>query len=61
MFASYSFRVSRQVRASVQINVSNLLDTNRIQYLINSSNGTLRYAQWFNAPRKLALTTRLMF
>ena len=61
MFASYGFRVNRFVRASVQINVSNLLDTNRIQYLINSSNGTLRYAQWFNAPRKIALTTRLTY
>jgi hypothetical protein len=61
MFASYGFRVNRFVRASVQINVSNLLDTNRVQYLINSSNGNLRYAQWFNAPRKFALTTRLMY
>jgi outer membrane receptor protein involved in Fe transport len=61
MFASYGFRVNRFVRASVQINVSNLLDTNQIQYLINSSNGTLRYAQWFNAPRKLALTTRFTY
>ena len=34
---------------------------NRVLYLINSTNGTLRYAQWFNAPRKLALTTRLTY
>lgn len=61
MFASYSFRVSRTMRASVQLNVSNLLDANQVLYLVNSTNGTLRYAQWFNAPRKFALTTRLIF
>ncbi len=61
MFANYGFRVSRTMRASVQINVSNLLDNNRVLYLINSSNGTLRYAQWFNAPRKVAFTTRLTY
>jgi outer membrane receptor protein involved in Fe transport len=60
-FATYNFRPSRWVRASVQLNVSNLLDSNRVLYLINSSNGTLRYAQWFNAPRKLAITTRLTY
>jgi hypothetical protein len=61
MFASYSFRPTRRTRASVQINISNVLDANRVLYLINSSNGTLRYAQWFNAPRKIALTSRLTF
>ena len=61
MFASYAFRPTRSIRASVQINISNLLDSNRVLYLISSTNGNLRYAQWFNAPRKLALTTRLTF
>ncbi len=61
MFASYGFRVSRTMRASVQLNISNLLDSNRVLYLINSSNGTLRYAQWFNAPRKFSITTRLTY
>jgi hypothetical protein len=61
MFVTYNFRVSRTLRASVQFNVSNVLDTNRVLYLINSTNGMLRYAQWFNAPRKLAITTRLTY
>ena len=61
MFASYGFRLSRTVRASVQINVANLFDANRVLYLINSANGQLRYAQWFNSPRKLTLTTRLIY
>ncbi|MBI4624412.1 MAG: hypothetical protein HY736_14505 [Verrucomicrobia bacterium] len=61
VFAVYRFNVSRRVRASVQINVANVLDANRVLYLVNSTNGTLRYAQWFNAPRKLALTTSVTY
>jgi len=61
MFVSYSFRPTRTIRASVQLNVANLLDANRVLYLIRSTDGTLRYAQWFNSPRKLMLTTRLTY
>ncbi len=60
-FASYSFRVNRFVRASVQINVSNLFDAQEVLYQVNSANGTLRYAGWFNTPRRLAITTRLTY
>ncbi len=61
MFASYGFKLSRTIRASVQINVSNLLDANRILYLVSNTDGSFRYAQLFNAPRKFALTTRLTY
>jgi hypothetical protein len=61
MFISYSFRPMRTIRASVQLNVSNLLDANQVLYLVRSTDGTLRYAQWFNAPRKLMVTTRLTY
>jgi outer membrane receptor protein involved in Fe transport len=61
LFASYSFRVSRTVRASLQVNITNLLDTQRVLYQVNSSNGTLRYAGWFYTPRRLAITTRLTY
>ena len=61
MFISYSFRPARTIRASVQLNVSNLLDANQVLYLVRSTDGTLRYAQWFNAPRKLMVTTRLTY
>ena len=61
MFASYSFSLSRRVRAAVQVNVSNLLDANRILFMRSSTDGSFRYAQLFNAPRKLALTTRLTY
>ncbi len=60
-FASYSFRLNRFVRASVQVNVSNLLDEQRVLYQVRSSDGTLRYAGWFNTPRRLAITTRLTY
>jgi hypothetical protein len=45
----------------VQLNIANLLDANEVLYLRNGTNGTLRYAQWFNAPRKYSLTTTLSF
>jgi hypothetical protein len=61
MFMSYTFRPTPKIRASVQINVANLLDANRVLYLVNNTNGTLRYAQWFNSPRKLTITTRLTY
>ena len=56
-YAVYRFNVTRRVRGSVQVNVANVLDANRVLYLVNGTNGTLRYAQWFNAPRKYSLTT----
>ena len=61
LFVVYRFSPAPRVRASVQCNVNNLFDQNRVLYLLNSSNGTLRYAQWFNAPRKLSVTMSLGF
>jgi hypothetical protein len=60
-FAVYRFRPTKWVSASIQLNVANVLDTNRTLFLIRSTNGTLRYAQWFNAPRKYSVTTTLRF
>jgi outer membrane receptor protein involved in Fe transport len=61
LFLTYGFKAFRQTRASVQLNVANLFDRNQVLYLPNSTNGTLRYAQWFNAPRKLSLSTSVTF
>ncbi len=61
VFASYSFRLNRFVRAAVQLNVTNLLDQQRVLYQVRSTDGTLRYAGWFYTPRRLALTTRLSY
>ncbi len=60
-FLAYRFVLTRRVRATVQANVANLFDANRILMLRSSSNGAFRYAQWFNAPRKLSLTTALSY
>jgi hypothetical protein len=61
VFAVYRFGASRRARASVQLNISNALDSNRVLYLVSSATGALRYAQWFNAPRKFTVTTSLSF
>jgi hypothetical protein len=53
----YRFSVTRRVRGSVQLNVANVLDSNQMLVLPASATGVLRYAQWFNAPRKFSLTT----
>jgi len=61
LFVIYGFTPMRKVRLSFQINVANLFNENQMVKLKNQTNGNLRYAQWFNAPRKLSLTTRLTF
>jgi hypothetical protein len=61
LFAVYRLKPWGKVRTTLQINVSNLLDANEVMYMVRSTNGTLRYAQWLNSPRKLALTTTLNF
>jgi hypothetical protein len=60
-YVVYRFNPTKRVRASVQLNVANVLNANEVLYLISSTTGTLRYAQWFNAPRKYSLTTSLSF
>ena len=60
-YAVYRFAPMKRLRMSVQMNVSNLFDANEVMYLIRSTNGTLRYAQWLNAPRKIALTTTVSY
>jgi len=61
LFVIYRLKPLGRIRSTVQLNVSNLLDTNKVMYLIRSTNGTLRYAQWLNAPRKLGVTTTVTF
>ena len=61
VFALYRLKPYGKVRTTLQLNVSNLLDANEVMYLIRSTNGTLRYAQWLNAPRKLGVTTTVSF
>ena len=60
-FFIYRFAPIRRVRATLQINVANLFDANRVLQLRSSSNGSFRYAQWFNAPRKLSITSSFSY
>jgi outer membrane receptor protein involved in Fe transport len=60
-YAVYRFKATRQLRVSVALNIANLLDANEVLYLRNGTNGTLRYAQWFNAPRKYSFTTSVSY
>lgn len=61
LFVVYRLKPMGKVRTSLQLNVSNLLDANEVVYLVRATNGTLRYAQWLNSPRKLAVTTTVSF
>jgi outer membrane receptor protein involved in Fe transport len=61
LFAVYRFKPVGRIRTTLQINVSNLLDANEVVYLVRSTNGTLRYAQWLNSPRKVGVTTTVSF
>ena len=61
LFAVYRFKPMGKTRTTLQINVTNLMDANEVVYLVRSTNGTLRYAQWLNSPRKLGVTTTVSF
>ena len=61
LFAVYRFKPMGKIRTSLQVNVTNLMDANEVVYLVRSTNGTLRYAQWLNNPRKLGVTTTVSF
>ncbi len=61
LFAVYRFKPMGKIRTSLQINVTNLMDANEVVYLVRATNGTLRYAQWLNNPRKLGVTTTVNF
>ena len=41
--------------------MTNLFDANQVVYLVRATNGTLRYAQWLNSPRKVAVSTTVAF
>jgi outer membrane receptor protein involved in Fe transport len=60
-FLVYSFRPLKSVRASVQLNISNLFDRQEVVALPRSTNGVVRYFAYQYSPRKIALTTNLSF
>jgi len=60
-FALYAFKPAKWVRASVQLNVSNVFDRQKVVALPRSANGTVRYFAYQYSPRKVALTTTFNF
>ena len=60
-FAIYNYRLLGRYPASVQLNVANLFNTNRIYAMRRSADGTIRYTNYTNTPRKSSLTTSVSF
>ena len=61
VFALYGFKLSRRIHATVQVNVSNVLDEQKVVALPRSTNGTIRYFAYQYSPRKFSLTTSLSY
>jgi hypothetical protein len=61
LFALYTFRPIRNVRATLQLNVDNVFDKQAVVALPNSTTGAVRYFAYQYSPRKFAVTTRLSF
>jgi outer membrane receptor protein involved in Fe transport len=60
-FVGYPFKLSKAIRASVQLNVTNVFDTNTVVNFKRSTDGTYRYSYYQNSPRKFTLTTSLSY
>jgi hypothetical protein len=60
-FATHSFRPTRRIRASLQLNVYNLFNAQTVVRLPNSANGTTRFFAYQYSPIKSALTLRVSF
>ena len=56
IFVTYNFRAFSKWRTTVQLNVSNVFDSNRIVYMVRQTNGDFRFAREFMAPRLSSLT-----
>jgi outer membrane receptor protein involved in Fe transport len=61
LFAVYHFKLRRQLRSSVQVNITNLFDRQEVVALPNSSTGKIRYFAYQYSPRKIGVTTSLSF
>lgn len=61
LFVVYNYRLFGRYPASAQLNVANLLDENKVYYMLRSSDGTVRYSNYANTPRKISVTTSFSF
>jgi outer membrane receptor protein involved in Fe transport len=61
LFVVYRFRGFAKSQMTVQLNVDNVLDRQRVLALPRSTTGAIRYFQYQYSPRKAALTTSVTF
>jgi len=61
VFIVYRFRGFAKSQMTVQLNIDNVLDRQRVLALPRGTNGTIRYFQYQYSPRKTALTTSVTF
>lgn len=61
IFAIYAFKLTKRVRATVQLNVSNVMDRQDVVTLPRSTDGTVRYFAEVYAPRKFTLSSTFSF
>jgi hypothetical protein len=61
VFALHPFRLGRRFRATLQVNVSNVFDVQKVVALPRSTNGSVRYFAYQYSPRKLAVSTSVSF
>lgn len=61
VFALYGFKPGRRLRATLQVNVSNVLDAQEIVALPRNTTGATRYFAYQYSPRKVSTTVSVAF
>jgi hypothetical protein len=61
VFAVYSFKLAQRYRVSLQANVVNVLDAQKVVALPRSTTGATRYFAYQYAPRKVSFTASVGF
>ena len=61
VFLVYRFKGFAKSQMSIQLNIENVFDRQRVLALPRSTTGVIRYFQYQYSPRKFALTTNVTF
>ena len=61
VFLVYRFKGFAKSQMSIQLNIENVFDRQRVLALPRSTTGVIRYFQYQYSPRKTALTTNVTF
>ncbi len=61
LFALHSVKLWGRTRATLQLNVANLFDVNKVVFRPRSTDGVIRVATYMNAPRKVTLTASVAY